>query len=241
MSRGGGWIPVLRQRRGGGAQGNEARHGVFTVFVDNIPSAMDAKALFKLFSNFGIVKEAFIPYKRRQATNSRFGFVRYDCQVAAAVVVQKGNDLWVDDKVLEVNVAAYDRSNRGVQGKGKPQPSRRAPHTNTFSGKAALVDHRSFAEVLKGVIPSTAGEESIEIQAFEEGNGWLYESAIIRFKSEYPTHIISKVLKEKGMEQVEVRQGGGRDIILSFKSQAELHSNIGQLKDWFKDWSLSVS
>ncbi|KAL7252455.1 hypothetical protein ACSBR1_007106 [Camellia fascicularis] len=241
MSRGGGWIPVLRQRRGGGAQGNEARHGVVTVFVDNIPSAMAAKALFKLFSNFGIVKEAFIPYKRRQATNSRFGFVRYDCQVVAAVAIQKGNSLLVDDKVLEVKVAAYDRNNRGEQGRGKPQHSRKAPHINNFSGKAALVGHRSFAEVLKGDIPSTAEEESIEIQAFEEGNGWLYDSAIIRFNTEYPTHIISKALKKKGWEQVVVRKGGGRDIILSFKSQAELHTNIDQLKDWFKDWSLSVS
>ncbi|KAL7254837.1 hypothetical protein ACSBR1_009058 [Camellia fascicularis] len=201
MSRGGGWIPVLRQRRGDGAQGNEARHGVVTVFVDNIPSAMAAKALFKLFSNFGIVKEAFIPYKRRQATNSCFGFVRYDCQVAAAVAIQKGNGLLVDDKVLEVKVAAYDRNNRGEQGRGKPQHSRRAPHTNNFSGKAALVGHRSFAEVLKGDIPSTTGKESMEIQAFEEGNGWLYDSAIIRFNTEYPTHIISKDLKEKGLEQ----------------------------------------
>ncbi|CAL5345440.1 unnamed protein product [Camellia sinensis] len=109
-----------RQRRGGGAQGNEARHGVFTVFVDNIPSAMDAKAL-------------------------------------------------------------RDEHNRG-----KPQPSRRAPHTNNISGKAAFVGHRSFAKVLKGDTSSAAGEESIEIQAFEKGNGWLYENAIIRFNTEYP-------------------------------------------------------
>ncbi|KAL7233189.1 hypothetical protein ACSBR1_016923 [Camellia fascicularis] len=43
------------------------------------------------------------------------------------------------------------------------------------------------------------------IQAFEEGNGWLYESAIIRFNTEHPTHIISKALKEKGLEQIENR------------------------------------
>ncbi|KAL7212849.1 hypothetical protein ACSBR2_015527 [Camellia fascicularis] len=198
-----GWIPVLRQRRGGGAQGNEARHGVFTIFVDNIPSSMDAKALFKLFTNFGIVNEAFIPYKRRQATNSRFGFVTYDCQVAAAIAIQKENGLLVDDKVLEVKVAAYDRNSRDEQSRGKPQPSRRAPHTNNISGKAALVGHRSFVKVLKGDTPSAAREESIEIQAFEEGNGWLYESAIIRFNIEYPTHIISKALKEKGLEKIE--------------------------------------
>ena len=103
--RNGGWIPVVRQWRGGDAQSKEGKNGFFTVFVDNIPSVMDAKALYKLFTKFGIVKDAFIPFKRRKVTNSRFGFVRYDCHKSASVAIQKANDLFVDDMMLMVKMA----------------------------------------------------------------------------------------------------------------------------------------
>ncbi|KAL7204376.1 hypothetical protein ACSBR2_017454 [Camellia fascicularis] len=50
---------------------------------------MDPKGLFVLFSKFGVVKDAFIPNKRRQTTRSRFSFVRYDCSVVASMAIQK--------------------------------------------------------------------------------------------------------------------------------------------------------
>ncbi|KAL7228990.1 hypothetical protein ACSBR2_007647 [Camellia fascicularis] len=82
---------------------------------------MDTKSLFKLFTKFGIVKDVFIPSKRRKVTNSRFGFVRFDCHVAADVAIQKANGLLVDDMVLEVKNATYDRRNREEQSRRKPQ------------------------------------------------------------------------------------------------------------------------
>lgn len=105
QGRNGGWIPVVNQRRGGGSRGYEERSGLFTVFIDNIPSSLDAKSLFELFKKFGVVKDVFIPFKRRKATNSRFGFVRFNCHVASGVAIQKANGLLVDDKVLAVKYA----------------------------------------------------------------------------------------------------------------------------------------
>ncbi|GMP63388.1 hypothetical protein CsSME_00025104 [Camellia sinensis var. sinensis] len=240
--RDGGWIPVVRQWKGGGAQSKEAQHGLITVFVDNIPSTMDAKALYKLFIKFGIVKDTYIPFKRRKVTNSRFGFVRYNCSIAASVAIQKENGLLVDDSMLEVKLAAYDRNSRSEQRKKKLQPPRRFSDTINFKGKDALVGHRSFAEVLKGDTSAAEGNTNtnITIKAKEEGNGWLYESAIVRFNNEHSTHNILKVLEEKGMEQIEVRKGGGRDVIISFNSTSALQSNIGKIKEWFKDVSQSV-
>ncbi|KAL7208468.1 hypothetical protein ACSBR1_030253 [Camellia fascicularis] len=87
QGRNGGWIPVRRQQKGGEAQGKEAKHGLFTVFVDKLPLAMDAKSLFNLFTKFRIMKDVFIPAKRRIVTNSRFGFVRFDCHVAADIAI----------------------------------------------------------------------------------------------------------------------------------------------------------
>ncbi|KAL7239706.1 hypothetical protein ACSBR2_005566 [Camellia fascicularis] len=214
--RNGGWVPVVSQWKGGRGKGMEATHGLFSVFMDNIPSKMDAKSLFKFFSKFGIVKDAFIPSKRRLVSNSRFGFVRFDCYVAADIAIQKANGLLVDDKVLEVKTATLDRRSR-------EERNRRGHKTS-----------RSFADVLQGVKTNTS------IQVSEEGNDWLYGSAIIRFNTEYSILSVRETLKEKGLEHILVRKGGGWDVILTFNSQDELKLNIGNLKDWFKELSQFV-
>ncbi|KAL7223337.1 hypothetical protein ACSBR1_024906 [Camellia fascicularis] len=96
------WIPVVKQRIRNEAWRKEVGKGLFSVFVDNVPSNIDPRALFKLFSKFGIVKDVFIPQKRRKATNTRF-----DCSMAATVAVQKANGLWVEDRELKVKMAEY--------------------------------------------------------------------------------------------------------------------------------------
>ncbi|KAL7233956.1 hypothetical protein ACSBR1_017543 [Camellia fascicularis] len=68
---------------------------------------MVPKSLFILFSNYGVVNDVFIPNKRRKATGSRFGFVRYDCQIAAKVAVQKANGIWCDDNGLEAGITEF--------------------------------------------------------------------------------------------------------------------------------------
>ncbi|KAL7248610.1 hypothetical protein ACSBR2_003365 [Camellia fascicularis] len=169
---------------------------------------MDAKSVYKLFTKFGIVKDVFIPFKRRKVSNSRFGFVRFDCSVAADVAIQKANGLLVEDKILEVKNATYDRRNREEHSWSKPQFIRkpqfinRAIDTNRSRGQVLPGGHRSFTDILKGVPPPPleVGKAITTIKVNEEGHGWLYDSAIIRFKAEYSTHSIIKALKEKGLE-----------------------------------------
>ncbi|XP_028055800.1 uncharacterized protein LOC114259966 [Camellia sinensis] len=237
QGRNSGWIPIVNQRQGGGSRGYVERSGLFTVFVDNIPRSLDAKSLFKLFNKFGVVKDVFIPFKRRKATNSRFGFVRFDCRVASNMAVQKTNGLLVDDKVLVVKYATHDRS---VLSRRRPQVNRE--DFNPIRGKDTIsfVGLKSFAEVLQGDSTTVDVKASMTVKANENGHGWLYESVIIRLNSDYSINSIKFALKDIGLDQVVVRQGGGRDAILTFKSQEELKSNIQKIKDWFKDWSQFV-
>ncbi|KAL7175789.1 hypothetical protein ACSBR2_029391 [Camellia fascicularis] len=62
---------------------------------------MEPRDLFNLFTNYGVVKDVFILKKRRKVLGTRFGFVRYDCQVVASIAVQKAKGLWCDDKALK--------------------------------------------------------------------------------------------------------------------------------------------
>ncbi|KAL7181000.1 hypothetical protein ACSBR1_039959 [Camellia fascicularis] len=104
---GGGWKPIIRRRPLGYHQIHQSGPGLFTVFVDNLLEFIVPKSLFILFSNYGMVRDVFIPMKTRETTGSRFGFIRYDCQVAARVVVQKAEGLWCDDKVLSVRIFVF--------------------------------------------------------------------------------------------------------------------------------------
>ncbi|KAL7243401.1 hypothetical protein ACSBR1_015740 [Camellia fascicularis] len=196
----GGWISVVRQRKRSGAQGKEVNYGPFTIFVDNLPKAMDVKSPFKLFTKFSIVKDVFIPFKRRKVTDSRFGFVRFDCHVAADIAIQKANGLLVDDMVLEVKNATYDRSNGDEQSRRRPRITRRPFETSRNRGKVSYVDQRSFAEVLKGDTSSVAGKASVTIKVNKDGHGWLYKRALIRLNTEYSIHNIKKALKKKGLD-----------------------------------------
>ncbi|KAL7213452.1 hypothetical protein ACSBR2_016055 [Camellia fascicularis] len=211
--------------------------GLFTVLVDNLPGAMNAQSLFKLLTKFGIVKNVFIPLKRRIVSKSRFGFVRFDCPVAADIAIQKANCLLVDDMVLQVKKATHARGNRDEQSRGLSQNTRRFFTTTSMRGKAPYADQRSFGEVLKGEPPTAASNVSMTIKVDEVGHGWLYDNVIIRLNAKYSTHDIGKALKANGLDQVLVRQWGGCDVVLTFNSPEELKSNICNIKEWFKDWS----
>ncbi|XP_028063416.1 uncharacterized protein LOC114266695 [Camellia sinensis] len=112
----GGRILVVRQRGRQGIWRNEGSAGVFTIFVNNIPNSVIPKGFYNLFTKFGVLKDVFMPQKKIRVINTRFGFVRFDCCVAAKIVVEKANGLWVDDKAIEVGV---QRLSKAVEGDAK--------------------------------------------------------------------------------------------------------------------------
>ncbi|KAL7242926.1 hypothetical protein ACSBR1_015348 [Camellia fascicularis] len=84
------------------------------LFVDDLSEGMNPKGLFVLFSNFGVVKDVFIPNKRRRGTSSRSGFVRDDCPIAAVKRADFGKGQ-VSKEVCESSQAlrGVDRDPRG--------------------------------------------------------------------------------------------------------------------------------
>ncbi|CAL5382682.1 unnamed protein product [Camellia sinensis] len=232
----GGWIPVVKQRRGKGTWSKEPRTELFSMFVDNLPSSMDPKTLFKLFTKFGIVKDVFIPQKRRKFTNTKFGFVRFDCSVAARVAVSKANGLWIEDREIQVKMAEYDRFKEGAQNRNQTKGSK---GINEAGGRKVHYQHglhRSYAEILKTNARGSAGKVESTIMVDEAGHGWLHESVILRFKDVYSVHGIEKIFKEKGIEDVMVRRGGGRDVVVKFKSKEAKDAKLSLVREWCRDW-----
>ncbi|KAL7196128.1 hypothetical protein ACSBR1_036196 [Camellia fascicularis] len=231
-----GWIPVLRQKGRQGTWKKEERINVFTVFVDNLPNLMNPKSLFNLFTKFGVVKDVFIPHKRRRVTNTRFGFVSFDCIVAATIAIQKANCLWMDDKALEVKHADFGKE------KANDKAVKGLVHTQTKSlnvqggvGRSEVkpfTDQRSYAEV---ITEQRSDGENITLKAEEIGNGWLYESVAVRLKAKYANISLKQELQSIGIEDIMVRESGGRDVVITFKSKEDMGLKLKPIKELILD------
>ncbi|KAL7260580.1 hypothetical protein ACSBR1_006274 [Camellia fascicularis] len=163
-------------------------------------------------------------------------------QVAASMAAQKANGLWVDDRKLPIKTADYGKEN-GESKWMKPTLKRK------FEGQTVAenymkkrwnqgIDRRSFVVALKGV--NSVGKHNTTINVVEIGNGWLYESLILRLESMYYVLAIKEELKRKEMTGVLVREGGGRDVMITFKSKEELRNNRSKIIAWFQDWSVFI-
>ncbi|CAL5338854.1 unnamed protein product [Camellia sinensis] len=203
---------------------------------------MSPRGLHELFSKFGVVRDVFIPQKRRRVLNTRFGFVRFDCQIAASMAAQKANGLWIEDRKLSVKNADY--------GKEKGDSNwMKSPGRKNFEGKAVAdnhtkqswnqgIDNRSFAEAVKGI--NSGGKQNTTVIVEEIGNGWLYESLILRLKSRHSVLAIKEALQQKDMSGVLLREGGGRDVVMTFKSKEDLRNNRTKIIAWFQDWCVFI-
>ncbi|KAL7176991.1 hypothetical protein ACSBR2_030345 [Camellia fascicularis] len=186
--RQGGWIPLVRQRRGQGRGMIEGSKSFFT---------------------------------RKKLASTRFGFVRFDCSVAAKVAVQKANGLWVHNMEIEVKHAAFGKEKVGGQGVTGPvrlQVTRYNGYQREGrSWVGVSTDQRSYAEVVIG--KCSVGKDIITLKAEEIGNGWLYKSVVVRLKDKYANVNLKKELEGIGMEDVMIIESGGRDVVLTFKSK----------------------
>ncbi|KAL7174982.1 hypothetical protein ACSBR2_028731 [Camellia fascicularis] len=202
---------------------------------------MTPKCLFTPFNKFGVVKDAFIPSKRRKVTGSRFGFVRYDCKVAAEMAVLKANGLRCDNKALKVKKAEFKKgevkqhamTNRG------DDPMMQRPQRSFGHRRMDGIGRRSFAEVVQS--GGSIEKMKLGVKAFEVGNGWLYDSVIVKLKSFLAFEEFKKEVGKRGMEEVRVREGGGRLAVLTFKSQQHKREARSKLEEWMLDWCDSIS
>ncbi|KAL7180865.1 hypothetical protein ACSBR1_039845 [Camellia fascicularis] len=144
---------------------------------------MNPKSLFTLFNKVGVVKDAFIPLKRRKATGSRFGFVRYDCKVATEMAVLKADGLWCDNKALKVKKAKFKKGEFKQHVMANREDGRMMQRSLRSLGQRRLdsISRRSFAEVVQN--GGNNEKMKLVVKAFEAGNGWLYDSVIVKMKS----------------------------------------------------------
>ncbi|KAF5932858.1 hypothetical protein HYC85_029029 [Camellia sinensis] len=63
------------------------------------------------------------------------------------------------------------------------------------------------------------------VYAKEVGNGWLYDSLVVKLKRFQDFPEFQRVVSEKGSKEIAVREGGGRMVVVSFQSSDYLKEN----------------
>ncbi|KAL7172767.1 hypothetical protein ACSBR2_032274 [Camellia fascicularis] len=210
--------------------------GLFTIFADDLPNSMDPKRLFSMFGKFGVVKDVFIPAKRRKGTGTRFGFVRYDCRVAADMAIQKADGLWCENKALRVKKADYQKGEWKVEravNRGEAWMGRTSQKVLPQIGLKTQ-GRRSYAEVVQN--DTIAEKKRIVVKVREVGNGWLYESLLVVLNS-FTAFNEFKDEVEARMEGVRVRSGGGRLAVLTFSSKQQMNEARACMDNWISEWS----
>ncbi|KAI8006971.1 hypothetical protein LOK49_LG07G01623 [Camellia lanceoleosa] len=205
------------------SQGGLVQSVVHTTFVDDIPDSMDPRRLHSLYSNFGVASDVFIPFKRRKMSRTRFGFVWYDCSVAVTMAIQKIDGMWCDDKALKVKMAQFGKEEVVKHKSAQPNVGR----DDRGNSIAIPGSHRG----------RSTSKPTITVKAFEEGNGWLYESVIVRLKSSCSVDDFKKELLIKDLGDIKFTIGGGKDVILSFNLVKMMQQELNKMEGWIKDWS----
>ncbi|CAL5440235.1 unnamed protein product [Camellia sinensis] len=235
---------IRRRKNTSWQRGSRKEQGLITIFVDNILESMDPKGLFTLFRKFGIVKDVFIPVKRRQATRSRFGFVWFDCEVAAEIAIQKADGLWCDDRALMVKRAEYQKSQSAVpmvqRGLCRNEAGTRIQQGLQVQQRQFQEGKRSYAEFQALVNGGASEGEKVVIKTFEEGNGWRYESLVVKLCSFLASKEFRAELYKRGMKDVIARECGGRLVLLTFSPVQQMKEGKAKMGTWFQEWCDSV-
>ncbi|KAH7841329.1 hypothetical protein Vadar_028489 [Vaccinium darrowii] len=224
-------------------QGDINNIELITLFVDNIPNKANLSWLIKTFTNYGIVKGAFIPAKK-SIRNTKFGFVRYDCSAAAGVAIFRADDMMVDNYKLRVKYATFNKESSFKQsttyGKNSGNDSR---EDTSFVSKG-----KSYAQAVNNNPAVSVAKQqpykSIKIQS--SGNGWLFRSAIATLRRRRSMEELRKDFTKENFPITDVRSMGGRFTLLTFsncESRDELIKSDG-FQLWFdsiKPWNGEVA
>ncbi|KAI8531851.1 hypothetical protein RHMOL_Rhmol11G0167900 [Rhododendron molle] len=222
---------------------------------DNVLKEVNQDWLGRTFTNYGVVKDAFIPNKRSRRTGSKFGFVRYDCHASARVAISKSNGLWDSDKKIYVKQESFD------QYKNKSDvkiPLFQRPEVLTSShgilrnqgihfdrDKLKRAKELLSGETNKGGRDGNETEKGLEsrdqvcrrVSLKPAGNGWLYRSAVAKLHRLISINELKIHMARMGLDNIDIKALGGRSVILTCPSRDEMEKMVKEccLQRWFSE------
>ena len=168
----------------------------------------------------------YILKKRRIKTNNKFGFVKYDCPIAAEMAILKADKLCVDNRSIRVKFVEFSQEEMYGKCRMKENDLRNGKNVGlqpkvptTWVGKSDKVGViQPFAHVVKG---GRMEDTLREVNVKPEGNEWLGRSLVAKIKIHHERKGLIKELESQANGKIRIRRGGGQSIVLTFLSQKD--------------------
>ncbi|KAH7851355.1 hypothetical protein Vadar_010463 [Vaccinium darrowii] len=209
---------------------------------DNLPEDTSQSWLKKLFNEYGVVKEVFIPSKRSKATGRRFVFVRYDCDISTHVATSKTHGMWIEECKLFVKRASFRQGEKAEPRNQKMHFYRDHIKTNSHllesstTRERAREDHpnmsmlqgKSYANPVKGesVAKGLVKEDVINLRMQAKETDWLLISVVAKSHLDVVVDDLVKNLNIVLMFEVQVRSLSGRNFLLTFPTTEDKNKMV---------------
>ncbi|KAL4388714.1 hypothetical protein GQ457_09G011480 [Hibiscus cannabinus] len=203
---------------------------IVTVFVSNLPQRLHWKGLWATFAHHGDVVDAFIPMKKNN-DGKRFGFVRFSKKIDAQRAISRLNGFVLFGYRIFVSLARFNVRNK---------------FWRKVSSKVNLEDKDGDFIQVSNESPSPDCVEGIIDKVVLER---LSSCIIATTKKTCSAENLSNLLREKGLDEFEVRQVGGNQFVLDFDREELVFQCLNwewlwltdifiDLGRWYKEFAL---
>ncbi|OMO55387.1 hypothetical protein COLO4_36010 [Corchorus olitorius] len=198
------------------------------MLVGNLHRETTLRMLWRCFSEFGVVVDAFIPNQRRiGARGIAYAFVRYRKTEEADKAIENGNGVHILNQLIRVRSANVERKNLGDDSNKMEENVSKDATSSTES------------------IPME--EMSFDVDIPQKDMEWLQSSAMGKLKSVVYHKVIQDALVQQGVGVV-LRPLNDLDILLTFFSKDEMDFFLKELsgrqirssRDTFNDTATKV-
>ncbi|KAL7175953.1 hypothetical protein ACSBR2_029511 [Camellia fascicularis] len=92
----------------------------------------------------------------------------------------------------------------------------------------------TYAEVVKG--GAMKKELELRFHVVEYGNEWLFNSLVVKLRPQFSFGEFKEDLQNRGLQNIEVKEGGGRLVYVTFQLVQAMRSRSTNIIKWVEDW-----
>ncbi|CAL5418234.1 unnamed protein product [Camellia sinensis] len=207
----------------------------FSIFIDNLPEQTYNWWLRRVFNRCGTIVDAFIPFKRRRFSNSKFGFVRYLKEEEADEAVRSFNGVWWRGHILVVKRATILSGKRLIWRKKKTL----LPHSLSPMGdqiwrhKQDPKDHSLYS--IEGVEVNPNGS-SFTVEAEEIDDSWVKTCAVGIVRDFKIIPMIEEAMRTEGVNFIIIKPLEGVKVLLQFNTVEDMKEMFRGSRWWLETW-----
>ncbi|KAI8025375.1 hypothetical protein LOK49_LG02G02109 [Camellia lanceoleosa] len=182
-----------------------------------------------------MIVDAFIPFKRRRFSNSKFGVVRYLKEEEADEAIRSFNRVWWRGHLLVVKRATIPSGKRLIWRKKKSHlPHHLSPKGDQIWRHNQVPEDQSPYSI-EGVEVNPDGS-SFTVDTEEIDDSWV-KTCVVGIVRDYKIiPMIEKAMRTEGVNFVIIKPLGGVKVLLQFNTVEDMKEMLQGSRWWLETW-----